>query len=480
MSGSYPPCVCSQRHCPITPPPCSFSSAPPPILHTTHSPGHFAPLQEVSLLADLRAVVARALSGLDMFSEADGKLSPTVSAGVVTPFSPQMSGEQTTSGGGSTNATTVVPRKATMREGVFTGLNSLMAPRSGSPHRHSSTGGAITPAVEHKIETLVAAPAAVEEALASLIVDNQDKYHALQYRALVTYVKRVYHPFLMCEPQVNQAGAMLTATWMFHDPRTAQSDARKQTMGAFLVLPSLRELGRGLALVSAGVSGLAKQAGVDPAGSTLHIAVCNGSDALAVSDSARALLANGAPLLGCDAAEFSSVELLSCDSPRTAASPKHISRVVAAAVEDATPALKSMRVGTVSVLAAAALMPVRNGFVWDEAKAAFQYEPCLRQVEPPVACLLELDKLAAHKTIYNPSRNRQWHLYACSERKDSRSPSLRRTFLRGLVRQLGSPAMLAATYSGNTEKVASAAVDELEEALVRTEGVGCGRVEAGG
>lgn len=48
------------------------------------------PLQEVSLLADLRAVVARALSGLDMFSEADGKLSPTVSAGVVTPFSPQV------------------------------------------------------------------------------------------------------------------------------------------------------------------------------------------------------------------------------------------------------------------------------------------------------------------------------------------------------------------------------------------------------
>lgn len=47
-------------------------------------------LQEASLLADLRAVVARALSGLDMFSEADGKLSPTVSAGVVTPFSPQV------------------------------------------------------------------------------------------------------------------------------------------------------------------------------------------------------------------------------------------------------------------------------------------------------------------------------------------------------------------------------------------------------
>lgn len=39
-------------------------------------------LQEVSLLADLRAVVARALSGLDMFSDADGKLSPTVSGSI--------------------------------------------------------------------------------------------------------------------------------------------------------------------------------------------------------------------------------------------------------------------------------------------------------------------------------------------------------------------------------------------------------------
>jgi hypothetical protein len=45
-------------------------------------------LLEVSLLADMRAVVARALSGLDMFSVSDGKLSPTaaVSAAMMTPF----------------------------------------------------------------------------------------------------------------------------------------------------------------------------------------------------------------------------------------------------------------------------------------------------------------------------------------------------------------------------------------------------------
>jgi hypothetical protein len=47
---------------------------------------------------------------------------------------------------------------------------------------------------------------------------------------------------------------------------------------------------------------------------------------------------------------------------------------------------------------------------------------------------------------------------------------LRRTFLRGLVRQMGSPAVLAATYSNNTEQMASAAVNELQEALVRHPG----------
>jgi acetyl-CoA carboxylase/biotin carboxylase 1 len=87
------------------------------------------------------------------------------------------------------------------------------------------------------------------------------------------------------------------------------------------------------------------------------------------------------------------------------------------------------------------------------------------QVEPPVARLLELDRLPSNVS-YTPSRNRQWHMYNCSERKDSRAPMLCRTFLRGLVRQMGSPAVLAATYSNNTEQMASAAVNELQEALV--------------
>eukprot|EP00882_Tetradesmus_deserticola_P016747 GHRQ01017905.1.p2 GENE.GHRQ01017905.1~~GHRQ01017905.1.p2 ORF type:complete len:141 (-),score=73.98 GHRQ01017905.1:42-464(-) len=131
-------------------------------------------------------------------------------------------------------------------------------------------------------------------------------------------------------------------------------------MGAFLVLPSLRDLPAGLKIAGAAVNGLAGQAQVDPSGSTLHIAVCNGSDALAGATGAGRLLRNDGNILGANA--------------------KEISSVVAAAIKDATPALSAMNVGTVSVLAAAALMPVRNGFVWDAAAGAFKLEPCLQQV----------------------------------------------------------------------------------------------------
>ena len=71
-----------------------------------------------------------------------------------------------------------------------------------SPLRRDSAG--LSPHVEHKIETLVAAPAAVEDALASLIVDHADRL--LQSRALLTYVKRIYHPFLLREPVLQVAG----------------------------------------------------------------------------------------------------------------------------------------------------------------------------------------------------------------------------------------------------------------------------------
>ncbi len=69
------------------------------------------------------------------------------------------------------------------------------------------------------------------------------------------------------------------------------------------------------------------------------------------------------------------------------------------------------------------------------------------------------------QVAYAPSRNRQWHCYTATERADARSAPLRRTYMRGLVRQLGHPALLAATYSGNVPAAAAAAVAELEDCL---------------
>jgi len=63
--------------------------------------------------------------------------------------------------------------------------------------------------VERKIETLVAAPAAVEDALASLIVDHPNPL--LQTRALGTYIKRTYYPQLLSEPQARAAAAAAAA-----------------------------------------------------------------------------------------------------------------------------------------------------------------------------------------------------------------------------------------------------------------------------
>jgi hypothetical protein len=85
-----------------------------------------------------------------------------------------------------------------------------------------------------------------------------------------------------------------------------------------------------LQVVGQAIHGLAEQAQVNPAGSVLHVAVCNGSDALAVSDGAAKLLASGTNLLGSVADDqFSSMELLGSDGPQgSTASPKEIAQVL--------------------------------------------------------------------------------------------------------------------------------------------------------
>lgn len=67
---------------------------------------------------------------------------------------------------------------------------------------------------------LVALCPAVEDALASLIVDHPNP--SLQTRALTTYIKRVYYPYLLSEPTVSWADGVLSAAWICEEPLMAQ------------------------------------------------------------------------------------------------------------------------------------------------------------------------------------------------------------------------------------------------------------------
>jgi acetyl-CoA carboxylase/biotin carboxylase 1 len=106
---------------------------------------------------------------------------------------------------------------------------------------------------------LVEAPAAVEDALASLL-DHTDPL--VQRRALATYVRRIYHPFLLHSPQLTPAPAEprgggggaghhpprpLMAVWAYDDPATAATPLSRECHGGALLLRCLHDLPAALA-----------------------------------------------------------------------------------------------------------------------------------------------------------------------------------------------------------------------------------------
>lgn len=81
------------------------------------------------------------------------------------------------------------------------------------------------------------------------------------------------------------------------------------------------------------------------------------------------------------------------------------------------------------------LAPLRVGFWREKAPgkpAGYIPDALLCAVEPVTAQLLELSRLAAfgEGLTYAPSRNRQCHLYAVTQRRDPRSLALKRVFVR--------------------------------------------------
>ncbi|KAL4426359.1 hypothetical protein ABPG77_004653 [Micractinium sp. CCAP 211/92] len=395
-------------------------------------------LLEHSLLGELRTLVARALSGLDMFDEPQfrelfggatsptGKLPSAAARAAAAALSP-------------------VARRSTVIEGLYSGLGNLATP-SAQPS-----------SVEAKMAMLVEAPAAVEDALASLL-DHANPL--VQRRALATYARRLYYPFLLHEPQLQAVEGLgaLVAVWAYADAALAATPLSRECHGGALVVRCLHDLPAALAELER-VRAQTGMSGLSPG--TLHVVLTGeGDKALVLSDAAHRILRQQ----NVEAYAPSDCE----DGRRQAVDPKTVAACAAAQVRACGPALVAAGFGAVSVMSKRGqLAPLRTVFYFEEGSQQFELDAVMGLVEPPMAATLELQRLRGFDQIsYASSRNRQWHIYTVTERRNRHSLALKRVFLRGAVRQLGRPNLLAATYSSNAAAAATAAMEELEESLL--------------
>ena len=394
-------------------------------------------LLEHSLLGELRALVARALSGLDMFAESHERalfdLSPiNVEADQGTERKP-------------------VSRRSTVMEGLYAGLGNLTTPSMQSA------------SIESRMTMLVEAPAAVEDALASLLDDPDE---TVRNRALQTYIRRIYFPFLLHEPKIFEpkdstvAKKMTVAVWAYEDPAFSGTSLARECFGAAMMVPNLASIPVALediraAAVATGLSNLTK--------GNLHVVMIKqGSSAISVSEDAyeimksRDINVDGYAPSDCEDARQSSVD------------PSRVAAAVVAQAQACVGGLQDAGFDCVSVLTKRGrLSPLRTVLYYNHEAAQFFLEPVKSLVEPPTASALELQKLSGFPSVaYTASRNRQWHIYSVKERKNAHSTALTRVFLRGVIRQLGRPDLLAATYANNAAAVAKAAMQEVESTLL--------------
>nr|ASZ00201.1 acetyl-CoA carboxylase 1 [Hypseocharis bilobata] len=280
-------------------------------------------------------------------------------------------------------------------------------------------------AINERMEDLVSAPVAVEDALVGLF-DHTD--HTLQRRVVETYIRRLYQPYLVkgsVRMQWHRSG--LIATWEFleehverkngsEDPLSSKPLVEKHSekkWGAMVIIKSLQFLpniiNAALRETTHNLNEAIPNGSTDPAnyGNMMHIALVGVNNPMSLLQ----------------------------DSGDEDQAQERINKLAKILKEqELGSSLHTAGVGVISCIIQRdeGRAPMRHSFHWSAEKLYFQEEPLLRHLEPPLSIYLELEKLKGYENIrYTPSRDRQWHLYTIVDKP----LPIQRMFLRTLVRQ---------------------------------------------
>ncbi|CAH9078511.1 unnamed protein product [Cuscuta europaea] len=282
-------------------------------------------------------------------------------------------------------------------------------------------------AINERMEALVSAPLAVEDALVGLF-DHSD--HTLQRRVVETYVRRLYQPYLVkgsVRMQWDRSGGLI-ASWEFLEEHMERESGVEGEMtikptvekhserkwGAMVIIKSLQILPKVLTaalketmntIQTTGSDGSLQQAGHH--GNMMHIALAG------INNQMSTLQDSG-------------------DEDQAQERVDKLAKILKE--RDISSSLRNAGVGVISCIIQRdeGRGPMRHSFHWTEEKHYYQEEPLLRHLEPPLSIYLELDKLKGYDNIkYAQSRDRQWHLYTVIDKPRP----IQRLFLRTLVRQ---------------------------------------------
>ncbi|KAK9134330.1 hypothetical protein Syun_013660 [Stephania yunnanensis] len=280
-------------------------------------------------------------------------------------------------------------------------------------------------AINERMEDLVNAPLAVEDALIGLF-DHSD--HTLQRRVVETYVRRLYQPYLVMgsvRMQWHRAG--LIASWEFSEEHVEKSSRAEDQVSNSLAINKHKDRKWGAMVIvkSLQVLPMAISSALKETGYNSNDIMLNGTSELVGHGNMMHVALVG----------ISNPMSLLQDSGDEDQAQERINKLAKILKEKQVGlALRSAEVGVISCIIQRdeGRAPVRHSFHWSHEKTYYDEEPILRHLEPPLSIFLELEKLKGYENVqYTPSRDRQWHLYTVVDKPHP----IQRMFLRTLVRQ---------------------------------------------